>query len=148
MKRFEESTTVEASPSAVYAYVSDFGRHGEWSGHGLEITQDGDGPVGVGTTFSTVAKQFGTQKEQSTITEMTPDSAFAWDSTGALGRVHHWFGLTADGGSTKVTKGAEMVQPTFLAKAMSWRLSKDIQRSLASDLQKIKAKLESGSGSG
>jgi hypothetical protein len=40
------------------------------------------------------------------------------------------------------------VQPTFLAKAMSWRLSKDIQRSLSSDLQKIKAKLESGSGSG
>ena len=44
-------------------------------------------------------------------------------------------------------KSAEIVDPTFLAKITSWRLSKDIPKSLASDLQKIKAKLESG-GSG
>jgi uncharacterized membrane protein len=148
MKRFEESTTIAAPASSVYAYVSDFTRHGEWSGHGLEVTKTSDGPVAVGSTFSTVAKQFGTQKEQSTITEMTPDSEFAWDSTGALGLVHHAFAVRDGGGSTSLTKSAEMRQPTFLARAMSWRLSKDIQRSLAGDLQKIKAKLEGGAAPG
>src|SRR5262245_29798122 len=142
MKRYEETATIAAPASSVYAYVSDFTRHGEWSGHGLEVTRASDGPTAVGSTFSTVAKQFGTQKEQSTITDMTPDTAFAWDSTGALGLVHHSFALQENGGSTTVTKSVEMRQPTFLAKAMSWRLSKDIQRSLASDLQKIKATLE------
>ncbi len=95
----------------VFAYVADFTRHGEWAGHGLEVTKSGDGAVAVGTTFSTTAKQFGTQREQSTITELTPDKTFAWDSTGALGRAHHWFSLSDEGDSTTLSKGAEMVDP-------------------------------------
>ena len=142
MKRFEESTMIAAPASSVYAYVSDFTRHGEWSGHELQVTRTSDGPVAVGSTFSTVAKLFGTQKEQSTITDLTPDTSFAWDSTGALGRAHHAFSLTEQDGKTVVRKSAEIVQPTFLAKMTSWRLSRDIPKSLASDLQKIKATLE------
>jgi uncharacterized membrane protein len=142
MKRFEETTTIAAPASTVYEYVSDFTRHGEWSGHELQVTKTSDGPVAVGSTFSTVAKLFGTQKEQSTITEMTPGTAFAWDSTGALGRAHHAFSLTEQDGKTVVRKSAEIVQPTFLARLTSWRLSKDIPKALASDLQKIKATLE------
>ena len=89
---------------------------------------------------------FGTQRETSTITEMTPGKAFAWDSVGALGRAHHWFGISEEGGSSRVSKGAELVQPTFLAKVTSWRLSKDIPRNLTSDLEKIKATLEGAGG--
>ena len=96
----------------------------------------------MGSTFSTTAKQFGTQREQSTITDLDPGKAFAWDSTGALGRVHHWFSLSDDGGSTTLSKGAEMVDPTFLAKATSWKLSKDIPKGIHSDLANIKAKIE------
>jgi hypothetical protein len=98
--------------------------------------------VAVGTTFSTTAKQFGTQREQSMITELTPDRSFAWDSTGALGRVHHWFSLTEDGGSTTLTKGAEMIDPTFLAKITGWKLSRDIPKGIHSDLANIKARIE------
>jgi uncharacterized membrane protein len=146
MKRFEEKIKIETSATRVFDYVSDFTRHGEWSGHGLEVTKTSDGPTGVGSTFSTTAQQFGTQKEQSTVTEMTPGKAFAWDSVGALGRAHHWFGISEEVGSTNVTKGAELVQPTFLAKMTSWKLSKDIPRALASDLAKIKATLEGAGG--
>jgi hypothetical protein len=144
MKRFEEKTTIAAPADRVFGYVSDFMRHEEWSGHGLEVTKTSDGPTAVGSTFSTVAKQFGTQREHSTVTEMTPGQAFAWDSVGALGRAHHWFGISDGGGSTNLTKGAELVQPSFLARLTSWRLSKDIPKSLASDLAKIKATLEAG----
>jgi hypothetical protein len=145
MKRVEESITIDAAPSAVFAYVSDFERHGDWSGHGLEVTKETDGPVGVGTRFSTVAKQFGTQRERSTVTDMTSPTLFAWDSDGALGRVHHWFALRGDGGSTTLVKGAEPTEPTFLAKMMSWRIARDMPKSFRSDLAKIKAHLESGS---
>jgi uncharacterized membrane protein len=142
MKRFEESTTIAAPASTVYDYVSDFTRHGEWSGHQLQVTKTGDGPTRVGSTFSTVAKLFGTQRETSTITEMTPGKAFAWDSVGALGKAHHSFSLTEQGGATVVGKSAEIVQPKFLAKMTSWRLSKDIPKALTSDLAKIKSTLE------
>jgi uncharacterized membrane protein len=142
MKRFEETTTIAAPANTVYDYVSDFTRHGEWSGHELQVTKTGDGPIAVGSTFSTVAKLFGTQKEQSTSTEMTPGKAFAWDSVGALGRAHHSFSLAEQDGGTVVRKSAEIVQPKFLAKVTSWRLSKDIPKALTSDLAKIKTKLE------
>jgi uncharacterized membrane protein len=149
MVRFEESIVIAAPADSVYAYVSDLTRHGEWSGHGLQVTKDDDGPVAVGSTFSTTAKQFGTQREQSTITEMTPGTRFAWESTGGLGLARHWFDLTAaaDGGSTSVAKGLEFTKPSFLAKVMGWRLSRDEPKSLRSDLAKIKAKLE-GSATG
>jgi uncharacterized membrane protein len=142
MKRFEDEISIHAPASRVFAYVADFTRHGEWAGHGLEVTKSGDGPVAVGTTFSTTAKQFGTQREQSTITELTPDKTFAWDSTGALGRAHHWFSLSDEGDSATLSKGAEMVDPSFLAKVTSWKLSKDIPKGIHSDLANIKARLE------
>jgi len=142
VKRFEERITIQAPAQSVYDYVSDFTRHGEWSGHGLEVSRNSDGPAAVGTTFSTTAKQFGTQREHSTVTEMTPGKAFAWDSTGALGRVHHTFRLSENAGSTTLTKGVELTQPTFLAKMTGWRLSRDIPKSLKSDLTNIKAHVE------
>ncbi len=142
MKRFEDRISIHAPASRVFDYVADFTRHGEWAGHGLEVTKSAEGPVAVGTTYSTTAKLFGTQREQSTITELAPGKTFAWDSTGALGRVHHWFSLAEDGGSTTLSKGAEMVDPTFLAKMTSWKLSKDIPKGLHSDLANIKARVE------
>lgn len=142
MKRFEDRVSIQAPIGRVFDYVADFGRHGEWSGNGLEVTKSSEGPVLVGSTFSTTAKQFGTQREQSTITELTPGRTFAWDSTGALGRVHHWFSLTEDGGATALTKGAELVEPTFLARITSWRLSRDIPKGLHRDLENIKTRVE------
>jgi uncharacterized protein YndB with AHSA1/START domain len=142
MKRFEDRISIHAPASRVFDYVADFTRHSEWAGHGLGVTTSAEGPVAVGTTYSTTAKQFGTQREQSIITELTPGKMFAWDSTGALGRVHHWFSLSEDGGSTTLSKGAEMVDPTFLAKMTSWKLSKDIPKGIHSDLANIKARIE------
>ena len=142
MKRFEDRISIQAPAKRVFDYVSDFPRHSEWGGNGLEVTKSTGGPAAVGATFSTVAKAFGTQREQSTVTEVAPDKSFAWDSTGALGRVHHWFSLSEDGGSTTLSKGAEMVEPTFLAKLTGWKVSKDIPKGLHSDLANIKARVE------
>lgn len=142
MKRFEDTISIDAPASRVFDYVADFTRHGEWAGNDLVVTKSSDGPVAVGSTFSTTAKQFGTQREQSTIAELTPNTAFAWDSTGALGRAHHSFALSEDGGTTKLTKTAQIVEPKFLAKMTSWKLSKDIPNGLHSDLANIKARVE------
>jgi Polyketide cyclase / dehydrase and lipid transport len=142
MKRWERSTSINAPADKVFAYVSDFTRHGEWGGHGLTVTPAGSGPAAVGAKYSTTAKLFGTQREQSTITEINAPSLFGWESVGALGRVHHWFSLREDAGATTVTKGAEFVEAKFLAKMTMFRISKDIPAGLESDLAKIKANVE------
>ncbi len=142
MNRWERSITINVPADTVFEYVSDFTRHGEWGGHGLAVTRDDDGPIAVGSKFSTTAKQFGTQREHSTITDMNPPKEFAWDSVGALGRVHHWFSLSESSGSTTLTKGAEAVEPKLLAKMTMFKLSKDIPKGFESDLVNIKAKLE------
>jgi hypothetical protein len=77
---------------------------------------------------------------------MTPGSAFGWDSVGGLGKAHHRFTVSEDGGSTTLVKSAEIAQPSFLAKVMSWRLRRDIPSSLRNDLAKIKAQLEGSAG--
>lgn len=140
MKRWEESIQIAAPASVVFAYVSDFPRHSEWGGHGLTVS--GAGPVRPGATFLTVAKQFGTQRETSTIVDVKEPSMFSWKSVGGLGAARHWFSLQESGDSTTVTKGAEMTKPSFLAKIMGWKLSKDIPMGLRADLGKIKGTIE------
>jgi uncharacterized membrane protein len=145
MKRFEDRIDVKAPAERVYAYVSDMTTHEDWSGNGLTVTKESEGPVAVGTVYGTTAKQFGTQRERSTVTEMAPGKSFEWDSVGALGRAHHGFALSGNGESTSVTKSAEIVEPKFLAKLTGWKLSKDIPAGLRRDLERIKAHVEAKS---
>jgi uncharacterized membrane protein len=147
MKRFEDRITIAAPRDQVYAYVSDFPRHGDWAANNLKVTADGNGPVAVGSTYSTEAKFFGTQREKSTVTELTPGQMFGWESKGTLGVVHHWFSLEGEGGSTSLSKGLEFVHPSFLAKMTSWRSSNDVPKNLRHDLETIKTKLEASSPS-
>jgi uncharacterized membrane protein len=146
VRTYEEQISINAPADKVYAYVSDFTKHGEWAGHGLSVEKDTDGPVKVGDTFSTTASQFGTQREHSTITDMEPNTKFAWDSKGSLGTAHHWFAISDGGGTTTLTKGAEFTDPSTLGKMMSWKLSRDVPKGFRGDLANIKAKLESPNG--
>jgi uncharacterized membrane protein len=146
VKRWDESIAISAPADKVFAYVSDFTRHGEWAGHGLQVTKEGDGPTAAGSTFSTTAKQFGMQRERSTVTDMNAPSMFAWDSVGTLGRVHHWFSMSESGGTTTLRKGAEMVEPKFLAKMTMFRINKDMPRNIGNDLAKIKSSVEGSAG--
>ena len=142
-RRWEETIDVKAPADKIWGMVADFNRHNEFSGHGLQAEQTSDGPVGVGTTYATTAKQFGTQKEKSTITAMDTPKQFEWDSKGALGTVHHWIAMSESGGVTTVRKGAEIMQPTLLAKMTGRRIAKDLPKGLRENLEKIKAKMES-----
>jgi polyketide cyclase/dehydrase/lipid transport protein len=142
MARFSAETTIKASPDQVFAYVSDMTRHGEWGAYGLEVKAVSGGPVGVGSTFASTAKQFGTQRETQTVTECSPPARFAFQAKGGLGLARHAFDLSAVDGGTRVTKSMELIEPSFLAKVMSFRINGAQPKELAEDLRRIKAKLE------
>jgi uncharacterized protein YndB with AHSA1/START domain len=142
MAVFSAETTIQKSPDEVFAYVSDMARHGEWGGHDLAVQKVSSGPVAAGSTFSSVAKQFGTQKETQTVTEFVPGKRFAFEATGALGVARHVFDLSAAGNGTRVVKSMEITKPTILAKATSFKIKGEQPKAMAQDLQNIKAKLE------
>jgi uncharacterized protein YndB with AHSA1/START domain len=146
VKTYQARTTIDAPSQTVFDYVSDFMKHGEWAGHGLQVMKDTDGPVAVGSTFSTVAKQFGTQREHSTVTELDPGRLFGWESKGVLGTVHHWFTVAATDGGTSLTKSAEFLDRSFLAKMTGWKIARDVPAGLKADVEKIRARLEAPSG--
>ena len=54
------SDLIDAPAGQVFDFVADFPRHAEWSGDGLEVTKTTQGPVAVGSVFSTTAKEFRT----------------------------------------------------------------------------------------
>lgn len=142
-RRWEEQIDVKAPVDKIWGLVADFERHNEWAGHGLQAAKTSEGPIAVGSTYATTAKQFGTQKENSTVTRHDAPNHFEWDSKGALGLVHHWFALSPADDGTTIRKGAELVAPTFLAKLTGRRIAKDLPKGLREDLAKIKAKMES-----
>lgn len=47
----ERTITIQASPTAIYAYVSDLTRHIEWNHQPTAVTKITDGPLRVGSVF-------------------------------------------------------------------------------------------------
>jgi hypothetical protein len=143
MAVFKQETTIQRAPGEVFAYVSDMTKHGEWASNGLQITQTSNGPIGVSSTFSSTAQQFGTQRETQTVTEYAPGSRFAFEASGALGLARHIFELSAADSGTRVAKSMELIKPSFLARIMTLKLKADQPKAMAEDLSRIKQKLES-----
>ena len=137
-----KETVINAAPQQVFDYVSDLRKHPEWAQHGLEVTQTSPGPIQAGATFSSVAHQFGTQRETQVVTEYAPDTRFAFEATGSLGIARHIFALTPDGAVTRVTKSMQLIKPSLMARVMGPMISSQQRKALAVDLERIKAKLE------
>lgn len=138
-------TVINTAAQRVFDYVSDLRKHSEWAQHDLEVTQTSPGPIQAGATFSSVAHQFGTQRETQVVTEYAPDTRFAFEAKGSLGTARHAFDLTPEGAGTRVTKSMEITRPTLMARVMSPMIRSQTRKGLALDLERIKAKLEGAS---
>jgi len=139
--RVEKRTTISAPPEKVFAYLSDFKRHPEWSGHGLKVTMS-DGPVGVGTTCSTESHQLGKQNDTVTVTEFVPGKRIVFETKGKAGAVRHWFDVSDAPEGSAVAKGMEFVSPSLPARLASPGIRLNLPRALAKDLARIKALVE------
>ncbi len=111
MARYSQEITINASPDAVFAYVSDMTKHGEWGSHQVEVKATSPAAAGVGATFESTQHLFGTQHEKQTITAHEPPRRFVFQATGTLGLAEHTFDIAAQDGATKVVKSMEMVKP-------------------------------------
>lgn len=142
MARFSKDTTIDAPADKVFAYVADFPRHSEWAQHNLEVMQTSSGTVGVGSTFSTVGHQFGTQRESQTVVDYSPGTRFAFESKGGLGVTLNAFDLAPADGGTRLTKSLDFVHPSLLARVTSFMVGRQVPKFLEEDLRRIKQRVE------
>ena len=143
MASIERQTTIGAPAEKVFKYVADISRHGEWAAHRLEIEQSSQGPIAVGSTFTSVGHEMGTHRGQVTVTEFVPSSKLVFEAEDDTGRFRHHFLLQAEGGGTRLTKGVEPLRWSLMFKLLSPVATAFLfPRGLDGDLQRIKAKLE------
>lgn len=83
MKPIEVSVTVEATPDAAFAYISNFENNPAWQS-GMETARfTSDGPVGEGSTYRQTASFLGRSIETDfEVTRYEPGSVVRIESTG------------------------------------------------------------------
>ncbi len=145
MGRVAQSLIISTSPEAAFNYVADISKHGEWAqpGHKLTVEKTSEGPVGQGSTFSSVGHQFGENHDTVTITEFVPNERVVYESEGSAGVIQHSFELPASGDGVELTKTFDPLStkmPFTLFAPIAKILS--VPGTLRGDLERIKEKLE------
>lgn len=94
------SIFINAEQTAVYDYLADFTRHGEWS-DGLNVEAVSDGPTEAGSVFRSVGKQFGkdVSNELKVVDAQSP-SSLAFTASDGKAEFLNEIDLSESGGGT------------------------------------------------
>jgi len=142
MARIEQFTTVSAPPEKAFDYLADIARHTEWGSHITSAEKASDAPLAAGSTFTTVGKLFGIHRAEVKIAELVPNQKIVYESQDDSGHFRHEFTLNPGDGGTTLTKSVEALKITGPLKLFSPLLPLLSRRNMATDLKKIKERLE------
>jgi carbon monoxide dehydrogenase subunit G len=134
MAHVEASITTKRPIDEVFAALSDWTNSEKWISSTQSVTKTSDGPIGVGTTWSTVGKLLGrTLEADITATEFEPDQKSAWVVDKPF-KATTTFTLKSVDGGTRVdqTTDAELEGFFKLAQAVMLPMMK---RQLQNDLE-------------
>jgi uncharacterized protein YndB with AHSA1/START domain len=116
MRRYETTIDINASPSQVWAVMSDLERWPEWTASMSEVVRTSSGTPGVGSTAR--VKQPKLAPANFVITAWNPERGFDWETRNALVSAvgHHAIEPTA--GGSRVTLYVDFSGP--LAGLVTW----------------------------
>jgi carbon monoxide dehydrogenase subunit G len=105
--KLQRSVETDASPAAVFAYLSDFTTTEEWDPGTVTTTLvSGDG--GVGTTYANTSKFMGRETRLTyEVVEHQPDSRFALRGENASVVAHDTMEIAPNGSGSRVTYTAD-----------------------------------------
>jgi carbon monoxide dehydrogenase subunit G len=105
--KIQRTVETTASPSAVFAYLSDFTSTNEWDPGTVETTKiQGDG--GVGTTYKNISSFAGRQTELTyEVVERTPNTRLALRGENKTLVAHDTMVMTPNGSGTSITYTAD-----------------------------------------
>lgn len=102
---FSVSVDIDVPQQAVFAYVSDLGRHGEWSANPLRVESVSAQPVGVGSRYRSTAHFNGlTIEAHFEVTEYEPPLRFGFIGEDSTGKFEHHFVFHERPGGTHVER--------------------------------------------
>ena len=109
-------TVVPADQEAVFAYVSDLSKHGEWAGNELVITPNDVGQgLAVGKSYSSKATVRDLVFDaQLTVSQFEPSGRFAFKGADSTGSFEHTFTFKSVDGGTEVTRVADFELSLYL----------------------------------
>lgn len=143
MAEFSKGLYVNCPPGKAFHYLSDISRHPEWAGNPLQIQKTSEGPIAVGSTFSSEGKLLGTHRGEVKIVELVPNEKIVYEADDDTGHVRHTILLAPEGDGTLITKSSDILEKRALTmKLASPLLGFVVPRALDQDLHKIKARLE------
>lgn len=142
--RYTKETVINAPAEKVYAYLADLSRHTEWASHPLKLEPASPGAfTAVGSTFASVGHQFGRDNTETvTVRELVPNQSIIYESNGKGGLTRHTFALIAANGGTRLSKSMESVSWPAFTKLLTPFFMIALPAAMATDLKRIKAKLE------
>jgi uncharacterized protein YndB with AHSA1/START domain len=105
--KFRSSVSVDAKPEAVFSYVSDLSKHGEWAADPLEITPVDDSGIAVGKRYTSAAEFRGSTVEgEQTVTEYEAPNRFAFHVKDSTSEHDHIFAFPPQGEGTLMERTA------------------------------------------
>jgi uncharacterized protein YndB with AHSA1/START domain len=143
MAEFSKALVVDCTPEQAFEYLADIARHPEWANNPLEIEKTSEGPIAVGSTFSSIGKQMGTHRGEVKIVELVPNEKIVYESDDDTGRLRHTFLLAPSDGGAMITKSGQVLEAkSLLMKVASPIFGLVVPRGLDQDLRSIRARLE------
>ena len=108
MTKLESSVVINRPLEEVFAFVTDFDNATQWMAELVEGKQTSEGPLGVGTTLSGVARPMGRRVESTQeVVEYEPNSKYAIKSTSGPVASQDNYTFESVAGGTKLTRVAE-----------------------------------------
>ena len=142
---FNYDISINASQDAVFEYVSDFTKHGEWTDN-LRIEAVSDGPIAVGSEYRSVGKLMGKDLQNDVkITAFDAPNRIAFTATDPKGFPFHGeLNFESEGDGTLHTRKVEFdfnpIMAVFFKAVIGPLVSNP---SMNKTLRNLKAKLES-----
>jgi hypothetical protein len=135
-----KTVTIDASPEAVYDYVSDISRHAEWAKHKLVIRKVGEGRYESSTEVLHL-------EPRSVLEVETTDRPrrFSFISNDSIaGRYRWYFDISPEGTGSKVDYGLERLEAPLAVKLLQpWLMwPADGRGGVVTGLANIKRNLE------
>jgi uncharacterized protein YndB with AHSA1/START domain len=139
------SVRIDRPPAAVFAYLSDVSKHGEWSPKPLRIEGIDPGPVKVGDTFTSYGVIPGDKNHRNdvTVVQSAPPTLLVLDSAEKGEHFINTFQLQPQDAGTSLTRTLDMPKPGLpLSLAFPLIKSAFIQPDVKKGLAMLKAHLE------
>jgi uncharacterized protein YndB with AHSA1/START domain len=139
------SLAINRTPEAVFDYLADVSKHGEWSPKPMRVEGIEPGPVKAGDTFTSYGVIPGDKNHRNdvTVTEVTPPTRLVLESADKGATFVNTFELQAKGAGTMVTRTMDMPSPPFPVSLLFPLLKVSvIQPDVKKGLAKLRAKLE------